>query len=425
MNEIDQLLSELDLFAASSSLHGPDSIDPEAISELCERLANSLLWIGATGQAARWRTLAILGPSPTQLAPAIDHTRQELRALGLSQPSDPAEQQAGQLPQDLLAVAHRALAGEAALPHAGIVADWARSLLAAGDGAAALALLERQARSSELRPEHCNAVASLLLQLGQAWEAERWLCTSLTQNRRQPQPWFQLARLLLDQGVLDEALEAVQQGLSINSASDWGRNLRARILLTGGSWHSYDSLVAKANALPANQPAQLELQRQRGHWARSGFGTGLQLSLSLPQRLELRRMLPAEGLVVLLHGHHADPLCWLLEQGVLSEGMAVQPLASREPLLMAEKLAAAGFRARSEQPAALMKQLAAATGEPVELMVLQRPWNTSLPITLGGLLPRVKRLLTPAGLLTPPQSTLLTTWRGWQLHTMATPTNPG
>ena len=425
MNEIDQLLSELDLFAASSSLDGPDSVDPEAISELCERLANSLLWIGATGQAARWRTQAILGPSPTQLAPAIDHTRQELRALGLSQPSDPAEQQAGQLPQDLLAVAHRALAGEAALPHAGIVADWARSLLAAGDGAAALALLERQARSSELRPEHCNAVASLLLQLGQSWQAERWLCTSLTQNRRQPRPWFQLARLLLDQGVLDEALEAVQQGLNIDSDSDWGRNLRARILLTGGSWHSYDSLVAKANSLPADPLARLELERLRGLWARRSLGAGVPQPLPLAQRLELRRLLPAEGLVVLLHGHHADPLCWLLEQGVLSEGMAVQPLASREPLLMAEKLAAAGFRARSEQPAALMKQLAAATGEPVELMVLQRPWKASLPITLGGLLPRVKRLLTPAGLLTPPQFTLLTAWRGWQLHTMGTTTNPG
>jgi len=61
----------------------------------------------------------------------------------------------------------------------------------------------------------------------------------------------------------------------------------------------------------------------------------------------------------------------------------------------------------------------------VELMVLQRPWNASLPITLGGLLPRVKRLLTPAGLLTPPQFTLLSTWRGWQLHTMDTSTNPG
>ena len=414
MNEIDQLLSELDLFAASSSLDGPDSVDPEAISELCERLANSLLWIGATGQAARWRTLAILGPSPTQLAPAIDHTRQELRALGLSQPSDPAEQQAGQLPQDLLAVAHRALAGEAALPHAGIVADWARSLLAAGDGAAALAL-----------PEHCNAVASLLLQLGQSWQAERWLCTSLTQNRRQPRPWFQLARLLLDQGVLDEALEAVQQGLNIDSDSDWGRNLRARILLTGGSWHSYDSLVAKANALPADPLARLELERLGGLWTRRGLGAGVPQPLPLAQRLELRRLLPVDGLVVLLHGHHADPLCWLLEQGVLSEGMAVQPLASREPLLMAEKLAAAGFRARSEQPAALMKQLAAATGEPGELMVLQRPWNASLPITLGGLLPRVKRLLSPAGLLTPPQCTLLTTCRGWQLYTIATPTNPG
>ena len=425
MNEIDRVLSHLDLVAVDANRNGPSSIDPDAISALCEQLANSLLGIGATGQAARWRTLAIVGPSLTQLAPALEHTRQELRALGLSQPSDPAEQQAGQLPQDLLKAAHRALAAEAALPHAGLVADWARSLLAAGDGAAALALLERQARSSELHPEHCNAVASLLLQLGQAWEAERWLCTSLTNNRRQPRPWFQLARLLLDQGVLDEALEAVQQGLSIDSESDWGRNLRARILLTGGSWRSYDSLVANADALPANQPAQLELQRLRGRWARGGFGAGLQLSLPLPQRLELRRLLPAEGLVVLLHGHHADPLCWLLEQGVLREGMAVQPLASREPLLMAERLAAAGFSARSEQPAVLMKQLAAEAGEPVELMVLQRPWSAGLPISLGGLLPRLKRLLTPAGLLTPPQFAPLATWEGWQLLGQRQYADPG
>jgi len=408
MNEIYLQLSHLDLVAADANRDGPTSLDPDAISALCEQLANSLLGIGATGPAARWRTLSIVGPSPSQLAPALDHTRQELRALGLSSPSDPAE-------QDLLTAAHRALEGKVALPQAGLVADWARSLLAAGDGAAALALLERQAKSSELRPEHCNAVASLLLQLGQSWQAERWLCTSLTHNRRQPRPWFQLARLLLDQGVLDEALEAVQQGLSIDSESDWGRNLRARILLTGGSWRSYDSLVANADALPANQPARLELQRLRGRWVRGGFGSGLPLSLPLPQRLQLRRLLPAEGMVVLLHGHHADPLCWLLEQGLLSEGMAVQPLASREPLLMAERLAGAGFSARSEQPAALMKQLAVEKGEPVELMVLQRPWNASLPISLGGLLPRVKRLLTPAGLLTPPQFTPLATWHGWQL----------
>ena len=418
MNEIDLQLSHLDLVAADANRVGPTSVDPDAISALCEQLANSLLGIGATGPAARWRTLSIVGPSPTQLAPALDHTRQELRAFGLSSPSDPAE-------QDLLTAAHRALAAEAALPHAGLVADWARSLLAAGDGAAALALLERQARSSELRPEHCNAVASLLLQLGQGWQAERWLCTSLTHNRRQPRPWFQLARLLLDQGVLDEALEAVQQGLSIDAESDWGRNLRARILLTGGSWRSYDSLVANADALPANQPARLELQRLRGRWVRGGFGSGLPLSLPLPQRLQLRRLLPAEGMVVLLHGHHANPLCWLLEQGLLGEGMAVQPLASREPLLMAERLAAAGFSARSEQPAALMKQLAAEKGEPVELMVLQRPWSAGLPISLGGLLPRVKRLLAPAGLLTPPQFAPLAAWQGWQLLGQRQYADPG
>ena len=425
MSELDRLLSHLELVAVDANRNGPASVDPDVVLELCEQLANSLLGIGAAGPAARWRTLSIVGPSLTQLAPALEHTRQELRALGLSQPSDPPEQQAGQQPQDLLAVVHRALAAEAGLPHAAVVADWVRSLLAAGYDAAALALLERQARSSELRQEHCNAVASLLLQLGQSWQAERWLCTSLTHNRRQPRPWFQLARLLLDQGVLDEALEAVQQGLSIDPGSNWGRNLRARILLIGGSWRSYDRLAANADALPANQPAQLELQRLRGRWARGGFGSGSPLSLPLPQRLQLRRLLPAEGLVVLLHGHHADPLCWLLEQGVLSEGMAVQPLASREPLLMAEKLAAAGFRARSEQPAALMKQLAAEDGEPVELMVLQRPWSASLPTSLGGLLPRTKCLLSPAGMLAPPQFALLAAWQGWQLLANPSPTRPG
>jgi len=136
MNEIYLQLSHLDLVAADANRDGPTSLDPDAISALCEQLANSLLGIGATGPAARWRTLSIVGPSPSQLAPALDHTRQELRALGLSSPSDPAE-------QDLLTAAHRALEGKVALPQAGLVADWARSLLAAGDGAAALALLER------------------------------------------------------------------------------------------------------------------------------------------------------------------------------------------------------------------------------------------------------------------------------------------
>ena len=129
--------------------------------------------------------------------------------------------------------------------------------------------------------------------------------------------------------------------------------------------------------------------------------------------------------MVLLHGHHANPLCWLLEQGLLGEGMAVQPLASREPLLMAERLAGAGFSARSEQPAALMKQLAAEKGEPVELMVLQRPWSAGLPISLGGLLPRVKRLLAPAGLLTPPQFAPLAAWQGWQLLGQRQYADPG
>lgn len=109
MNEIDQLLSEIELIAATSSLNGANSVNPDAISQLCEQLANSLLGIGATGPAARWRTLAIVGPSLAQLAPALEHTRQELRALGLSQPSEPAE-------QDLLAVAHRALAGRQRFP---------------------------------------------------------------------------------------------------------------------------------------------------------------------------------------------------------------------------------------------------------------------------------------------------------------------
>jgi tetratricopeptide (TPR) repeat protein len=404
MTELDQLLDRLELALADADHNGAhagdgvppgDAVHPRdsaTIASLCEQLANTLLGLGATGPAARWRTLALIEPSLAELAPALGHTRQELQALGLS----PA-------------------AGEAPLAAATPVGERALGLLATGEAAAALALLESQARDSGLHPEHCNAVASLLLQLGQSWEAERWLCTSLTHNRRQPRPWFQLARLLLDQGVLDEALEAVQQGLAIDAASDWGRNLRARILLAGGGWRSYDHLVASADALPADPQARLGLEGLRGRWARRGLGTGMPQPLPLPQRLELRRLLPLEGLVVLLHSHQADPLCWLQEQGVLPQGLAVQPLASRDPLLVAERLAAAGFDARREQPAALMKQLAADAQPPVELLVLQRPWSTSLPIALGGLLPKTKRLLTPAGLLTPPQFTPLAAWQGWQL----------
>ena len=411
MEAFEGLLDSLELAIANASRREALNVDNDSICVLCDQLANCLLGVGATGLAARWRTLSLVDPSPSELAAALELTHQELRGLGLSQTTTAAEQPAN----DQLAAARRALAVDAPLPRAGQVADWALSLVAEGDAAAALSLLERQAHGNGLRPEHCNAVASVLLQMGQSWEAERWLCTSLTHNRRQPRPWFQLARLLLDQGVLDEALESVQQGLAIDAASDWGRNLRARILLAGGGWRSYDQLVASADNLPADPPALLELQRLRGLWARRGLGAGVPQPLPLPQRLELRRLLPLEGLVVLLHSHHADPLCWLHEQGVLPQGLAVQPLASREPLLVAERLAAAGFNARREQPAALMKQLAAAAQDPVELLVLQRPWSASLPVALGGLLPRAKRLLTPAGLLTPPQFTPLAAWQGWQL----------
>ena len=71
MSELDRLLSHLDLVAVDANRNGPASVDTDVVLELCEQLANSLLGIGAAGPAARWRTLSIVGPSLTQLAPAL------------------------------------------------------------------------------------------------------------------------------------------------------------------------------------------------------------------------------------------------------------------------------------------------------------------------------------------------------------------
>jgi len=118
---------------------------------------------------------------------------------------------------------------------------------------------------------------------------------------------------------------------------------------------------------------------------------------------------------VLLHGHHADPLSWLVEQEVLTTGLTVQPLASREPLVLSEDLVRAGFRTLPEQPAAWMKRTADGAVQPVELLVIQRPMGCRLPLALSGLLPEVKRLLTPVGLAAPRQFTAKASWNGWQL----------
>lgn len=412
MIELDGLLQRLDQASGAAASAEPE---PEpALAADCERLADVLLGLGATAAAARWRTLALLSPSPGQLAAALDDAREQLARLGL-----PAGDGSVNPPSaDPLAAARRAVAGQGSLPPASQVAVWARALLAAGEGSAAVELLQRQAHGGGLQPDHCNAVASALLQQEQWWEAERWLCTSLTHHRNQPRPWFQLARLLLQQGVLDEALEAVQQGLALDPRSDWGRNLRGRILLEGGSWRSYDLLAASPEALPDDPAPRRDLQEQRRRWSRQGLGSGPMKEVSLSHRLQWRRLLQPEGLVVLLHGHHGDPLCWCRGQELLPEAVPVQPVASREPLLLAEALGRAGFLARPEQPAPLLAQLAGDGAEAVELLVIQRPLGSRLPVSLGALLLRVKHLLVPAGLLLPPpRFTPLAQLGGWQLLT--------
>ncbi|MFN5118136.1 MAG: hypothetical protein ACK5JJ_08555 [Cyanobacteriota bacterium] len=397
MKELDGLFDRLER-----------AVETEDVAEACELLADALLGLGEAAAAARWRTLALLPPPPQRLAAAIAQTRQDLTRLGLT----PGEE----LRVDPLVAARTALASQAQLPEAPQVTEWAQALLAVGERPAALALLRRLALSTGLAPERCNAVASVLLQQGEWWEAERWLCTSLSKQRVQPRLWFQLARLLLDQGVLDEALESVQQGLAQDPASDWGRNLRARILLAGGGWRSFDQLAADPQGLPGGEGPRADLQRQRGRWQRSGLGRGAAPLLSLPRRLELRRLLAVKGLVVLVHGHGAEPLRWCREQELLPEGLAVQPVASREPLVLGAELRAAGFQPRPEQPAPLLRQLAATQAEqPVGLLVIDRPGAAALPVALGELLPRAARLLVPEGLVTPAEGGPLAELAGWQL----------
>jgi hypothetical protein len=91
-------------------------------------------------------------------------------------------------------------------------------------------------------------------------------------------------------------------------------------------------------------------------------------------------------------------------------------VASREPLVLGAELRAAGFQPQPEQPAPLLRQLAAAQAEqPVGLLVIDRPVAAALPVALGELLPRAARLLVPAGLVTPAEAGPLAELAGWQL----------
>ncbi len=417
MLELEHLLHRLDQAVAAPQagqgnaqpIDQPHDQAPDPLSEVCEQVADALLGLGLTAAAARWRSWALLPPPPPQLAAAIAEVRQELVRY--------APESDGQLPVDPVAAARQVLALQLALPAASQVAAWARALLAAGDGAAAVELLQRQAVAGGLQPDHCNAIASALLQLEQWWEAERWLCTSLSRQRNQPRPWFLLARLLLQQGVLDEAFEAVQQGLARDPTSDWGRNLRARILLAGGSWRSYDLLTADPQGLPSDPALRQDLQdnAQRHRLSHRTAADAPTADLPLGERLRLRHLFPRDGLVVVLHGHPTGALHWCLAQELLPAGLEVQPVASREPLLMAEALATAGLRSRSEQSSPLLRQLAADANQAVALLVIQRPSGSKFPTALGLLWPKVAHLLTPVGLVEPPGFSAVASLGGWQL----------
>jgi tetratricopeptide (TPR) repeat protein len=417
VTDLPALLHRLERTAAT-----PDAAaEPEdgAHAADCDDLADALLGLGATAASARWRTLALLPPAPSQLAAALSEVRLLLLGLGVlasEQTSSPPEPEA-----DPLARARQLLAGSQPLPPPTEVAELAEALVAADDPDGALQLLRLQAVMGNLHPDACLAVASLLARLQQPWDGERWFRAGLQRlpdPQRLPRHWFQLARLLHDLAEWDGALAAVEQGLAMDPVSNWGRNLRARILLGGGGRHSFDQLAATPDALPDDPALCDSLLEDRRRWSRAPLGPAPPpdpLPLSLPQRMQLRRQLGSPQLVVLLHGHGAEPLLWLQAQDVLPAGLTVQPLASREPLPLAAALTSAGFLVRSEQPSSLLTVMAEEGSPPVDLLVVQRPGNGRLPAALGPLLAKVRCVLTPRGLLTPSAHARLAAHGGWLL----------
>jgi hypothetical protein len=369
----------------------------------CELLAARLMALGATADAARWRSWGLLAPAAEHLQAGLEQAWRLL--IGGTQPDA-----APVHPPGWVLLERRLEEGAAAAeleqlvrqlePHPGDSAlelrlSLSQRLLQAGAARAALVALDPLMPAARVQPLLANQLAEVQRRCGNAVQAELWTRLSLRVQPQQPLVWFQLARMLLDQAAPDDALSCAEAGLLHAPGHRWGLKLRANALVANGGWHSYDRLQ-EAGVLSDDAEFRACLEVERARYRRRGcLGLRRPGLPGLEERLRLRSLLRlGQGPVVLVQGRSGEVLRWLLEAGVWSEPPPVAPHASRDPLRVQEELGAAGFAVQVEQPLSQLLEL-----ETIGLLVIGRAAGRRLPLLLAEPLRRAQLVLAPVGLL--------------------------
>jgi len=351
-------------------------LDPSC-PETYEAIADQLMVKGYGAEAARWRSWSLLQPSSSNLNQAIA----ELRELSLGRPSllDKTEQ----------------------------ILDQAQQLYSQGFLQQAKDLLESLAFTNSLPAAICNRVGMLEAQLGDHWRAESWYRTSLLQQAAQPQVWFAITRLLLNQSSWDEAIETVEQGLIFSPKHPWGLKLRMQALQLSKGWRTLALLDGK-NELP-----QLDQRHGPLTAGRSFQRHKTWLQLDLQEKLHLRHLLinqPACWWA--LNFRQADLLLWAKEQELLPKNLTLKVIASPDPI---------GLQADLNKLSDLTISVGSTYGLGNEiapgLLMLARGPHGALPRALAPWLNNESiPLLAPIGLLNkPPARKIVFGAGGWEL----------
>jgi len=375
--------------------------------ELCEDLAQRLLALGQAGAAARWQGWSLVSPDRDRLLKGLgEATFLLLPAAADSVATAPGSRPTGwqtlatHLDQGAPAAVLEAAVREVLLeplPARALVLSSCDQLLEAGAPQASLSLLARLLAQGEADTALCNRLAWTHRAIDDAGRAELWCRRSLAIEPAQPLMWFQLARVLVDGGVHDEALDCAEAGLRFAPGHPWGLKLRLRSLALVGGWYTYDRLL-ELQAVPPDQPFMAELASRRPP-ARAGLARRRPADPPLDLRLRLRGLLRSlEGPVLLVHGRNAEALIWLAAMEVLPRGLEVVPIASRDPLRVAAALSAAGLPVALEHSRHALWQL-----DQASLVVLERPSGSRLPLQLGRWLHGSALVLAPTGLVNLPQ----------------------
>jgi hypothetical protein len=244
--------------------------------------------------------------------------------------------------------------------------------------------------------------------LGNHWQAERWYRTSLQHQLAQPQVWFALTRLLLDQSSWDEAIEAVDQGLVFSPRHPWGLKLRLQVLQICKGWRSLAMLQSHGGLPPADQchgplaPARSPQPREAPD------------ALSLEKRLLVRRLLAERSTCWwLVNFRQGDLLHWGFQQELLPPELCLQLLASRDPVGLRADLTDLPCSIETEAPAYAMGQAVAPPG----LLLLARGPIPALPRFLGRWLNGGSTpLVAPIGLVHNPEGLrVVLRHAGWEL----------